>query len=158
MQEHSLPPRCSAGPEPIKSPGARSDQSLGFPDMTTWIIGDVHGCAAELAELLKHLTPGRDDRLLSCGDLLHRGPDPLGVIDLMEAHGRRRAELRRVAQAGELRAGPPSLAALGAGPHFAIRTRLAPASTGWRDSVPSGQRTSRVSGPCALPKKSSAED
>ena len=54
--------------------------------MTTWIIGDVHGCAAELADLLQHLSPGKDDRLLSCGDLLHRGPEPLGVIDLMEAH------------------------------------------------------------------------
>ncbi len=54
--------------------------------MTTWIIGDVHGCADELAQLIERLALRGGGTLLSCGDLLHRGPDPGGVIDLMEAH------------------------------------------------------------------------
>lgn len=37
-----------------------------------WVIGDVHGCAESLEELLRHL-PG-DDRLIFCGDVINRGP------------------------------------------------------------------------------------
>jgi hypothetical protein len=52
---------------------------------STWVIGDVHGCAEELAELLERLAPGEDDRLIALGDLYHRGPDPLGVARLLTA-------------------------------------------------------------------------
>lgn len=47
----------------------------------TVVIGDVHGCLAELDELLRKLehAPGRD-RLVFLGDLLDRGPDPVGVL------------------------------------------------------------------------------
>lgn len=55
--------------------------------MTTWIVGDVHGCAEELARLVERLDPGPDDRLLACGDLLHRGPDPLGVCEVLTGAG-----------------------------------------------------------------------
>ncbi len=55
--------------------------------MTTWVIGDVHGCARELEALLAVLAAGPDDRLLSVGDLFHRGPDPGGVMDLCRDHG-----------------------------------------------------------------------
>jgi serine/threonine protein phosphatase 1 len=44
-----------------------------------WVIGDVHGCAESLAELLRHL-PG-DDRLIFCGDVINRGP---GIAATME--------------------------------------------------------------------------
>jgi serine/threonine protein phosphatase 1 len=54
--------------------------------MTTWTIGDIHGCSDELARLLEMIAPGEDDLLLSCGDLFHRGPDPAGVMDLMREH------------------------------------------------------------------------
>ena len=49
----------------------------------TAIVGDVHGCAAELEELLEHVhfTPGRD-RLVLVGDLVVRGPDSHGVLAL----------------------------------------------------------------------------
>ncbi len=53
--------------------------------MATWIVGDIHGCAEELAELVLRLDLGPGDQLLSCGDLFHRGPDPVGVIDVLEA-------------------------------------------------------------------------
>jgi hypothetical protein len=47
----------------------------------TVIIGDVHGCLEELDDLLRTLehAPGRD-RLVFLGDLLDRGPDPVGVV------------------------------------------------------------------------------
>lgn len=55
--------------------------------MTTWIVGDIHGCAEELGRLIEHLSLGEEDQLVSCGDLFHRGPDPAGVMDLLEAAG-----------------------------------------------------------------------
>jgi len=51
--------------------------------MTTWIVGDIHGCAEEFGQLIDHLDLGAHDTLVSCGDLFHRGPDPAGVLDLM---------------------------------------------------------------------------
>ncbi|MBI5433357.1 MAG: metallophosphoesterase [Planctomycetes bacterium] len=54
--------------------------------MATWVIGDIHGCAEELSTLIEKLHPGPDDRLVSVGDLFHRGPDPLGTIELLERH------------------------------------------------------------------------
>jgi hypothetical protein len=57
--------------------------------MTTWVIGDVHGCSEELAQLIHELPPGRDDQLVSVGDLFHRGPDPISVMEVFrEARGR----------------------------------------------------------------------
>ncbi|MBC8329836.1 MAG: metallophosphoesterase, partial [Planctomycetes bacterium] len=53
----------------------------------TWIVGDIHGCAEELAELIDGLQLGPEDRLISVGDLYHRGPDPLGVARLLVAAG-----------------------------------------------------------------------
>ncbi|MEE8468028.1 MAG: metallophosphoesterase [Planctomycetota bacterium] len=55
--------------------------------MATWVLGDIHGCAQELSELVETLALARDDRLLCVGDLFHRGPDPLGVMDLLQEHG-----------------------------------------------------------------------
>lgn len=37
-----------------------------------WVIGDVHGCADSLEQLLKRLPAG--DRLIFCGDVINRGP------------------------------------------------------------------------------------
>jgi len=57
--------------------------------MSTWIVGDIHGCSAELETLIGKLQLGPGDTLLSVGDLFHRGPDPIGVLDLIEeAKGR----------------------------------------------------------------------
>lgn len=56
--------------------------------MRTIFIGDLHGCAGELAALLARLDfrPG-SDRLLFTGDAFSRGPDPLGVWQQLQAHG-----------------------------------------------------------------------
>lgn len=58
------------------------------------VVGDVHGCLDELDELLRvaGYRPGRD-RLVLAGDLVDRGPDPVGVV-------RRARELRADAVLG----------------------------------------------------------
>jgi len=48
-------------------------------------IGDVHSCAAELAELLSAVAHTSDDQVFFVGDLLSRGPDPVGVLRLFRA-------------------------------------------------------------------------
>jgi len=48
----------------------------------TIVIGDIHGCAVELEELLKKLNLTPDDKLYSVGDILDKGPDVLGCLDL----------------------------------------------------------------------------
>ncbi|MDP0500256.1 MAG: metallophosphoesterase [Verrucomicrobiota bacterium JB022] len=45
-------------------------------------IGDVHGCAEQLAELLAWLRPGADDRVIFVGDLVNKGPKSAWVIDM----------------------------------------------------------------------------
>jgi hypothetical protein len=57
--------------------------------MSTWIVGDVHGCAAELADLASRIGPTGDDRLLLVGDLFDKGPDPVGVLHVMDELGAR---------------------------------------------------------------------
>jgi hypothetical protein len=54
----------------------------------TIIVGDVHGCVAELGRLLDAVAPGAADRVLFVGDLVARGPDSLGVLALYrQVHG-----------------------------------------------------------------------
>lgn len=49
--------------------------------MKTWVIGDVHGCAQELDELVKMVnSSGGDARFIFLGDLVHKGPDSSGVV------------------------------------------------------------------------------
>ena len=52
---------------------------------STWVVGDIHGCAEELSELIAQLDLSPDDRFISVGDLYHRGPDPLGVAQQLTA-------------------------------------------------------------------------
>lgn len=51
------------------------------------VIGDVHGCRAELEELLGRVGLGEGDRLVSVGDLVARGPDSAGVLALVRGLG-----------------------------------------------------------------------
>ena len=49
-----------------------------------FIVGDLHGCTAELAELMDGVGFDRaKDRLFSVGDLIDRGPDSCGCLDLI---------------------------------------------------------------------------
>ena len=47
----------------------------------------MHGCADELDALLRKLQPGRDDRLVLVGDLVAKGPDSRGVVQLARERG-----------------------------------------------------------------------
>jgi serine/threonine protein phosphatase 1 len=51
--------------------------------MVNWIVGDIHGCSDELAQLVGKLELTAEDTLVSVGDLFHRGPDPAGVMDIL---------------------------------------------------------------------------
>lgn len=50
------------------------------------VIGDIHGCHREFAELLEKLRLRADDRVVLLGDLVNRGPDSAKVIQLARAH------------------------------------------------------------------------
>jgi len=73
-------------------------------------IGDVHGCARELGELLDRLGPVSEDAIYFVGDLVARGPDTPGVLRLFREvrakgvignHEARLIEVRRARRAGE---------------------------------------------------------
>jgi predicted phosphodiesterase len=53
----------------------------------TLVIGDVHGCAQELSDLLDALNHSSDDRVIFAGDLVARGPDSHGVVKLARKLG-----------------------------------------------------------------------
>lgn len=46
----------------------------------TIVLGDIHGCLEEFDEALKVSEYRQGDRLVLAGDLVDRGPDPLGVL------------------------------------------------------------------------------
>jgi serine/threonine protein phosphatase 1 len=48
--------------------------------MKTIIVGDIHGCFAELTALLEKAGIGPGDRIVAVGDLLDRGPEPADVL------------------------------------------------------------------------------
>ncbi len=53
----------------------------------TIVVGDVHGCVDELQELLRACEAGADDRVVLAGDLVAKGPDSQGVVQLARERG-----------------------------------------------------------------------
>lgn len=53
----------------------------------TIFCGDVHGCLDELDELVKTLEVRQSDRIVMLGDLIDRGPDPVGVVRRVRERG-----------------------------------------------------------------------
>ena len=54
----------------------------------TLIVGDIHGCRAELEDLIARAGLSRKtDQLISVGDLVAKGPDSHGVLKLMRDWG-----------------------------------------------------------------------
>ena len=50
----------------------------------TFVIGDIHGCAATMRRLVvEMLRPLPTDRIYLLGDLIDRGPDSKGVLDFI---------------------------------------------------------------------------
>jgi serine/threonine protein phosphatase 1 len=53
--------------------------------MRTLAIGDIHGCLVALEALLDAAGPAEEDRLITLGDYVDRGPDSRGVLDRLVA-------------------------------------------------------------------------
>jgi serine/threonine protein phosphatase 1 len=47
----------------------------------TIAIGDIHGCSAALGALIDAIRPRPQDRIVTLGDYINRGPDSRGVIE-----------------------------------------------------------------------------
>lgn len=58
-----------------------------MPPERTIVIGDVHGCRAELEDLLQLCRAGASDRIVLVGDLVAKGPDSRGVVALARERG-----------------------------------------------------------------------
>jgi len=56
--------------------------------MKTLVIGDIHGCYAELMSLLDCAALGRDDKIIALGDILDRGPDSKKVSEFFSSNER----------------------------------------------------------------------
>ena len=49
-----------------------------------WLaVGDIHGCLAQLTELMEEVKPTAADRVVFLGDYVDRGPASAGVIDYL---------------------------------------------------------------------------
>lgn len=51
----------------------------------TYAIGDIHGCADLLNQLLDWIQPTSQDTFIFLGDMIDRGPDSKGVLDSIMA-------------------------------------------------------------------------
>ena len=69
--------QCVAGGEP-----ARLEEGITTP---TYVYSDVHGHRATLERALERVSPSEQDRFFCLGDMIDRGPDPLGVIAITRA-------------------------------------------------------------------------
>ena len=48
--------------------------------MSTYVFSDVHGHRAPLERALERISPSEDDVFFCLGDMIDRGPDPVGVL------------------------------------------------------------------------------
>ena len=76
---------------PFRTPRPKSSRFVVARDVRAYAIGDVHGRRDLLEELLARINaerraaPRREEHLILLGDLIDRGPDSRGVIDLLLA-------------------------------------------------------------------------
>ena len=48
-----------------------------------YVVGDVHGCRRTLTLLLEELAPGPEELVVFVGDLVRKGPDSKGVLEVV---------------------------------------------------------------------------
>jgi serine/threonine protein phosphatase 1 len=53
--------------------------------MRTFLIGDIHGCYAELLDLLEKAGLSGDDRIIALGDIVDRGPETPQVLEFFQS-------------------------------------------------------------------------
>ena len=51
--------------------------------MTSFVIGDIHGCSDELRYLVDALPVQPNDEIIFLGDYIDRGPDSHGVVSYL---------------------------------------------------------------------------
>jgi len=54
----------------------------------TIVVGDIHGCSDELMDLMDKVKLGEDDRVVSVGDLVTKGPKSKEVLKLFMTDAR----------------------------------------------------------------------
>ena len=59
--------------------------------MRRLVIGDVHACYHEMMDLIEKAGLSEDDEIIALGDIIDRGPDPLGVLNFYRKHPRARS-------------------------------------------------------------------
>ncbi len=50
-----------------------------------YVVGDVHGCRQTLENLFRTIDPGPEELVVFVGDLVRKGPDSEGVVDLVRS-------------------------------------------------------------------------
>lgn len=55
------------------------------------VVGDIHGCYAELLDLMDRIGPADADQVISVGDLVTKGPNNASVIDFFRTGKNRSA-------------------------------------------------------------------
>lgn len=53
--------------------------------MATYVFSDIHGHLRPLERVIERIAPSDDDRFFCLGDMIDRGPDPLGTIRFVRA-------------------------------------------------------------------------
>ena len=53
--------------------------------MSTYVFSDVHGHRAPLERVLERISPSEEDCFFCLGDMIDRGPDPVGVLRIVRA-------------------------------------------------------------------------
>lgn len=104
----------------------------------TILIGDVHGCREELERLLRSVEAGAGDEVILVGDLVAKGPDSQGVIQLARERGFRAVLGNHDAHVLRIRAGtlekPPKPG------HVKVAQSLGAADWAWLESLPAWLR------------------
>lgn len=59
--------------------------------MRRLVVGDVHGCHAELLALIEEAGIGAEDEVIALGDVVDRGPDSAAVLELIRSRPRTRS-------------------------------------------------------------------
>ena len=100
----------------------------------TIVVGDLHGCLDELTRLVDEVELAPEDRLISVGDLVGKGPDGSGVVRFFREGGheavRGNHDVKLIARRSGNRTQPMSAS------HEAHARALSSADWDWLEALP----------------------
>ena len=71
----------------LRDPSLEADLQARLDDgHRLYVVGDVHGHLATFRALLHRLNLGHEDRVVCLGDMIDRGPNSAGLVDLLRSH------------------------------------------------------------------------